>query len=333
MRADRLLGLLLSLQLRGRTTAAGLAEEFSVSIRTIYRDLDALSTAGVPVRTEAGHGGGCELLPSYRAPLTGLNRDEARALLAIGAPRILDELGLAALAGAGRRKLQVGLHDDAPQLLLFDAPDWFRPTEPVPFLTQVWEACRRQERVRLNYRSPRSDHTAGHLTDPLGLVNKAGRWYAIAHGAKGISAYRVSRITGVVLTGARFSRPSDFDLSTCWAEWSSRFLAGLPTTVVTLRVDGELFPVLGEIIGDRAQAAAEGASEPDEHGWRTIRVPFDSIQAAASGCLAMSPAVEVLEPLEVRDLVGRRASATTEIYLGSPNRDLQSKRARLNVKR
>ena len=314
MRADRLLGLLLTLQLRGRTKAADLAEELGVSLRTIYRDLDALSAAGVPVRAEAGRGGGCELLPSYRSPLSGLNRDEAGALVAIGAPRVLEELGLAALAGAGRRKLLAGLRADAPQLVHFDAPAWFRPAEPVPCLTELWEACNRGLRVRFSYRRPQARHARGMVADPLGLVNKAGLWYVIARASGGISAYRVSRVTDVSVSGELFSRPEDFDLAEYWGEWSATFVAGLARTVVTLKVHPELYPALPEIIGDRAHAAMAGAGPPDQRGWRTLRVPFDSVMAATSGCLGMSPGVEVLEPAEVRDLVLERARRTADLY-------------------
>jgi predicted DNA-binding transcriptional regulator YafY len=314
MRADRLLGLLLTLQLRGRTTAATLAEELGVTVRTIYRDLDALSTAGVPIRAEAGHGGGCELLPAYRSPLSGLNRDEARALTAIGAPRVLEELGIAALAGAGRRKLLAGLRDDAPQLLHFDAPAWFRPAEQVPHLTVLWEACRRAERVRLTYQSPQARRTRSWPAEPLGIVNKAGLWYLIANGARGISAFRISRITDAALAGERFTRPADFDLAQFWASWSAKFIADLARTVVRMSVAPELFEALPEIIGNRAEDAMRGAGEPDRRGWRTVQVPFDSVQAAASGCLGMSPGVEVIEPVAVRDLLVKRAHETSTLY-------------------
>lgn len=314
MRADRLLGLLLTLQLHGRTTAANLAREFGVSLRTIYRDLDALSAAGVPVRAEAGHGGGCELLPAYRSPLSGLNRDEARALVAIGAPRILEELGLAALAGGGRRKLLAGLRADAPQLVHFDPPAWFRPAEPVPCLTALWDACRRGQRLRFSYRGPRALQARILLADPLGLVNKAGLWYVVARGSRGTHAYRVSRINHASPSGEAFSRPENFDLAGYWSGWSARFVADLARTLVTLKAHPDLYQALPEIIGNRAEAAMAGASEPDQRGWRTLQIPFDSLLAAATGCLGMSPAVLVLEPVEVRNLVLRRARETVDLY-------------------
>ena len=147
MRADRLVSLALLLQARGRTTARSLAGELAVSVRTIYRDLEALSAAGVPVRTEPGPGGGCELLDGYRFPLRALRPEEAEALLILGVPGPLRELGLGDTVTAAHRQIRVTSGLDSPAgdpgpgaLVHLDMPRWFRSREEVPQLRRLAEA-------------------------------------------------------------------------------------------------------------------------------------------------------------------------------------------------
>ena len=158
MRADRLVSLVLLLQARGQVTAAALAGELEVSVRTVYRDLAALSAAGVPVLTESGPGGGCRLLDGYRFPLRGLRPEEAEALLILGVPSVIGELGLDGAAAAAHRKIRVTAgqrepHGGAsPALVHLDMPRWFRGHEEVPHLRILAEALRRHRRLAIGYR-------------------------------------------------------------------------------------------------------------------------------------------------------------------------------------
>ncbi|HEY7016443.1 MAG TPA: WYL domain-containing protein [Streptosporangiaceae bacterium] len=157
MRADRLVALVLLLQARGRMTAQALAAELEVSVRTVYRDLEALGAAGVPVRTESGPGGGCQLVEGYRFPLRGLRPDEAEALLILGVPGVLRELGLDAAATAAHRQIRMTAGLPAPgesdsALVHLDLPRWFRAQEPAPHLRTLAEALRQARCLAIDYR-------------------------------------------------------------------------------------------------------------------------------------------------------------------------------------
>jgi predicted DNA-binding transcriptional regulator YafY len=220
MRADRLVSLVLLLQARRRTTAQALAKELEVSVRTVYRDLEALSAAGVPVLTESGPGGGCQLLDGYRFPLRGLRPEEAEALLILGVPGVISELGLDGAVAAAHRQIRVTAgRGEGAALVHLDMPRWFRGQEEVPHLRTLAEALRRRQHLALGHArgyargdapagdapagdapagdapagdAPAGDGPAGsaasrvagpaatRVVGPLGLVNKAGIWYLVA---------------------------------------------------------------------------------------------------------------------------------------------------------
>src|SRR6204780_4619905 len=216
MRADRLVSLALLLQARRRTSARSLAAELEVSVRTVYRDIAALNLAGVPVVTESGPGGGCWLLDGYRFPLRGLSADEAEALLMLGVPAAVAELGLADALAAAQRKIRVtagatpgtgdagsgsARHGDgdahsgggpASALVHLDLPRWFGASEPTPWLRTLATAVRGRRRLRIDYRRGERDGDRGaessRVICPLGLVNKAGTWYLVAAAAQQPSA-------------------------------------------------------------------------------------------------------------------------------------------------
>src|SRR6266700_2531993 len=195
MRADRLLSLALLLQARGTATARALATELGVSVRTVYRDLEALSAAGVPVVTEAGPGGGCRLMDGYRFPLRGLRPDEAEALLILGVPTVLHELGLAGALTAAHRQIQVTAGLTAAALVHLDMPRLFGGQEAVPCLRDLAQALRLGRKLVIRYPPPDRDP---RVVGPLGLVNKAGTWYLVARsegGAGDVRVFRAGRVS------------------------------------------------------------------------------------------------------------------------------------------
>ncbi len=185
MRASRLLSILIHLQARGRATARELADEFAVTLRTIYRDIDELSASGVPVVAERGPGGGYRLIDGYQTRLTGLTASEAETLLLAGLPGPAADLGLGDALGAARAKLLASLSPEASEnasriggRFHLDASDWFRKASPPPCLGQVAQAVWQQRRIAIDYESWTS--IGGRVVDPLGLVLKAGAWYLVA---------------------------------------------------------------------------------------------------------------------------------------------------------
>lgn len=306
MRASRLVQLLLLLQARGRTTAAVLAEELEVSERTIHRDVDALSAAGVPIYAERGPHGGIQLVDGYRTRLTGLTADEAEALFLSGMPGPAAELGLGTVVAAARLKVLASLPSElrarASRLVErfhLDATAWFSASEPVPSLATLADAVWEARRVRVRYR--RGHDATERDLEPLGLVLKAGVWYLVARSEELIRTYRVSRISDVQVSDATFQRPADFELPAYWAESTATYEQGAPRITVTVRVDPAVIGVLADAIGMQAVRDAERLAVDDPDGWLHLRVTADWPEEVPGRLISMGSRAEILDPPEVRD--------------------------------
>ena len=308
MRADRLVWLALLLQARGQMSARALAAELEVSVRTIYRDLAALSAAGVPVVAESGPGGGCRLLDGYRFPLRGLSADEAEALLVLGVPTALAELGLGDVLSAAHHKISVtaGSNAGGPALVHLDMPRWFHGKEEVPHLRTLAEALRQQRRVRIGYQRDGGSAETTRVVDPFGLVNKAGVWYLVATRASddatvgGAAVFRAARITEARVLTQACRRPPDFDLAAFWDDWSASFITSRPKVEVLVRASPGALAAFYEVFGDPGQAALDAAPPPDEHGWREVALTFEHEVAAAQRLAGFGGQLEVLSPPTVR---------------------------------
>jgi predicted DNA-binding transcriptional regulator YafY len=319
MRADRLLSLLLLLQARGRVTARELADRLEVSERTIYRDMEALSAAGVPVYAERGPGGGCRLLEGFRTGLTGLSEAELRTLLLSGVLAPLADLGygpaleaallklLAALPSAHRRDAE-----RARQRVYLDASVWTY-TEATPHLAVIQEAVWSDRRLRLSYRKAGGE-VAEYVVDPLGLVAKAGVWYLVAATDSEMRTLRVSRVRAVEPCDEPCVRPEGFDLAAYWAESSARFRASWNRYPVTLRAAPALVEILPHFFGEGAHDVLARAGPPDEEGWVTLTLGFDSFDAALGRALSFGTLAEVLAPADLREQVMATAGAIAALY-------------------
>lgn len=322
MRADRLISLLMLLQTNGRMTAEELAARLEVSPRTIYRDLDALSSSGVPVYAERGPNGGCMLMESYRTNLTGLNEKEVQALFMFTVPGLLADLGADKASEAAMLKLMASLpapfQKDAAfvqQRLHLDPAAWFAPEEDVPFLgllqTAVWE----NKRVRMQYR--RGDgQWVKRLIDPYGLVAKASVWYFVGnvYGNR-IQAYRVSRIMEAELTGSTFDRPAEFDLARYWQDWRDDFEARQERHTVTLRVPPGSGPLLALVFGEGIVAQLLAAPEEKyAAGHVRLSLTFDSLETACRQLLGLGTAVEVIDPPSLREMMHQQARILLDLY-------------------
>jgi predicted DNA-binding transcriptional regulator YafY len=320
MRASRLLSILMLLQARGRMSAQALAEAVEASVRTVYRDIDELSAAGVPVYAERGRAGGFRLRDGWRTRLTGLTPAEAEAMFLAGVPGAARELGLGDAMASAQLKLLAALPADWPHdaqrvgaRFHLDPVDWFR-AEPAAadHLPAVADAVWNARRLRIRYESWTG--VAEREIGPLGLVLKAGVWYLVAAGAKGGEprTYRMSAIRSLADTGTGFARPRRFDLARYWADATRRFEAGVYRGSATLRVAPAALPTLRGFSPTVAKAVERSARPPDADGRVEVTIPIESVEHAARELLRLGAHAEVLAPAALRermlDAVGRLAA-------------------------
>jgi len=340
VRADRLVSLALLLQTRGRMSARALAAALEVSVRTVYRDIAALSAAGVPVVTEPGRSGGCWLLDGYRFPLRGLSGDEAAALLLLGVPAAVAELGLAdALAGA-QRKIRAGAgpaSGPAPApasglasgdaLVHLDMPRWFHAAEPVPHLRTLAAAVRDGRQVRLGYRRGERGPGTARVVEPLGLVNKAGVWYLVASGSGRGGAdpavFRVGRVSSAEVLPGRVTRPRGFDLAAFWERWSASFASGLPKVEVRVRASAAALAAFPEVFGDPVRPVLAAAGPPDAAGCAEVTLTFEHEAAAVQRLAGFGGEIEVLSPATVRAGLVATARQLLDRYRNEPRGPLR----------
>lgn len=305
MRADRLLSLLMLLQTRGRMTAQALAAELEVAERTIYRDLEALSAAGVPVYTERGPGGGCGLLEPYRTTLTGLTEAEARALFMLSIPAPLEALGVSQALRSALLKLAAAL----PAARQVDEErvrgrlylDWSAPSgddRAAPHLALVQRAIWEDRQLAVRYRLWAGVEVA-QTVDAYGLVAQAGAWHLIYAWRGQVRARLLADFLDIQPGAASFERPADFDTAAFWRGWRLKQAQDRPTYPVTLRVTPEVVPYLGYYLGE-AGRLAEVAAPPAADGWVPVHLSFDTLETARTRLLGLGGAVEVLTPAALR---------------------------------
>jgi predicted DNA-binding transcriptional regulator YafY len=334
MRADRLLSLLLLLQTRGRMTAQALADELEVSVRTIYRDLEALSSAGVPVYADPGPGGGCALLDNYRTRLTGLHEAEVQALFMASMPAALADLGFGADLKTALLKLlaalpaerqhheqwvrsrvyldweswQAASHAETPAAE-HAPPDGGTPVTPALHVIRraIWE----DRQLRLTYRRLSSFYRREftRLVNPYGLVAKEGEWHlmcadASPAGSGRLRVFRVAELAGVDAAEQTFARPGDFDLPRAWQAWCSRIQRSEAQYVVTVQVSPQCYAdlplYLGAHLRDAAGAALAAQAVGAGEDWQSVTLYFDSLEEARTKLLGLGAGVEVMTPIALR---------------------------------
>ena len=325
MRADRLVSLALLLQARGRMSAQELAGELEVSVRTIYRDISALYAAGIPVVAEPGPRGGCRLVEGYRFPLRGLSADEAEALLLLGVPAAVTELGLADALAAAQRKVSrsSGVNSGTGQVPLvhLDMPRWFHGTESVPHLRTLAEAVRLGRGLLLGYRRDDGSPEKTGEVGPLGLVNKAGTWYLVAirptapgSPARDPSVYRVGRVTSASLLAKAVVRPDGFDLAGFWERWSAAFVTSRSQVQVRVRATATALAIFPHAFGAAGHRAAQAAGAADSGGSREVALTFEEERVAAHRLAGFGGEVEVISPESVRTELIALATALLARY-------------------
>ncbi|MGX1130175.1 putative DNA-binding transcriptional regulator YafY [Streptomyces glaucescens] len=322
MRAARLIKMVLLLQSRPSMTAAELARELEVSERTITRDAQALSEAGVPVYADRGRAGGYRLIGGYRTRLTGLHRGEAEALFLSGVPGALREMGLEDAASAARLKVSAALLPSlrdasrtAAQRFHLDAPAWFKEPETPPLLPVVADAVWDDRRVTARYR--RGEGEVERLLEPYGLVLKAGVWYLCARvaDAGALRTYRIDRFTAVEPGEDRFVRDEEFDLPAYWEEQAERFARSLLRAEVVVRLTERGVRTLPYAVDPlSARDALATAGGPDPRGRVTVTLRVESEEVAHTQLAALGPEAEVLSPASLRERFAEDARRLAELY-------------------
>ncbi|MFB7215716.1 helix-turn-helix transcriptional regulator [Streptomyces sp. NPDC056255] len=322
MRAARLIRMVLLLQSRPAMTAAELARELEVSERTVTRDAQALSEAGVPVYADRGRAGGYRLVGGYRTRLTGLARDEAEALFLFGLPSALREMGLEDAASAARLKVSAALlpslrdaSESAARRFHLDAPAWYQEPVTPELLPAVAEAVRDDRIIRARYRRGDADGEVERELAPYGLVLKAGVWYVCARVGDGFRVYRIDRFSAVAVSDERFERDGQFDLAGFWEERAAQFARSLLRAEVRVRVSPEGVRRLPYALDRSAvQDALDAAGPPDAEGWLALTLRVESMEVAYSQLLSLGPESEVLEPAALRERFAAAADRLRELY-------------------
>ncbi|MBZ5592762.1 MAG: YafY family transcriptional regulator [Acidobacteriia bacterium] len=308
MRADRLLSILLLLQVHRRVTARDLAKRLEVSERTILRDMEALSGSGVPVMAERGAGGGWSLLDNYQTKLTGLSAAEIQALFVARPPRLMADLGLKHEAEAALIKLQASLPagareqaDFARERILIDTRGWRDPAESISCLPVLLDALWRARRLRFRY-SKVLGEVGERAGDPLGLVAKGSVWYLVAKVDGEPRTYRVSRISAAAILDEPVVRPAEFDLTAYWERSAAEFREKLPRYYATFLAS----PAVMRWVRYRGWRLEQEIPEGDRV---RVRLRFDVEEEAVQFALSFGGDIEVMEPQELRTkvLAGARA--------------------------
>jgi predicted DNA-binding transcriptional regulator YafY len=321
MQASRLLSIMMLLQARGRMSATALAQALEVSTRTILRDMDELSAAGVPIWGDRGRSGGFQLKDGWSTQLTGLTEPEVQALFLAGLPAAATELGLGTAATSARLKMVAALPDEwreqannVASRLHIDPVDWYRSSETPAALQEVASAVWRSVRLKMQYQSWRG--ISKREVEPLGLVLKAGTWYLVARpvGKKDALTFRMANIQSVNISDRRFKRDTRFDLAAHW-------------TASTQRFEAELYKHSAYIVASpRAQAwmaneRVKAVALPDEpvddklpSGWAHFLLPMESIEHGVRQLLGLGAEVKVLKPSALKTALCQELERLNVVY-------------------
>lgn len=302
------MAILMLCRTRERWTAPELAEQFEVSVRTIYRDVSALQHAGVPLWTESGPGGGIRLLEGWSSDLEDLNGDEAAALFLSGVPSAVSDLGLGAVTLSAQLKVRSALPPElraragrVQERFHLDAPGWFHHPDPLDHLPVIADAVWTAHRLDLAY--ARRDDVVQRRVDPLGLVLKAGTWYLVARHRGRVATYRVGRVRRASRRAETFDRPDGFDLGKWWSESSAAFDRSLLRDRCQLRLSPAAQRRLPRIT-DRA-AATRALDTPTgvdtDSGWVTVWLECESEEVVADQLLCLAGEFEVLASAGLRE--------------------------------
>jgi predicted DNA-binding transcriptional regulator YafY len=325
MRADRLLSILMTLQLRPQSRAGELAHQLGVSERTIFRDIQALERSGVPIVADRGRSGGFGLMGGYQTRLTGLSGKEAEALPFAEIGLAASALGFDAAAETARMKVLAALPvperaraQHARERFHLDPVEWYQHPATPACLKTLAAAVWADQTIAISYESWRGRNM--RVVEPLGLVLKAGAWYMVARSRKRTAIYRVENIQTIrILKKKRALRPN-FHLARFWQSEVCRFEASLRRERATVLVhDAAMSRVnrLGAVAAEEIRAAT-----PDSEGWRTATIWIESVQHGAGLLLGFDNDLEVLSPEALRKELAMRAARVMALYRKPPDQEV-----------
>ncbi|GHO42021.1 transcriptional regulator [Ktedonospora formicarum] len=301
-------------------TAHELAERLEVSERTIYRDLQALSLAGIPIYAEAGTGGGYALIEQYQTRLTGLTKSEVHALASSQSSGPLHDLGLGSALEAAFLKLEAVLSphwhgdiDTVKRSIHLDSTGWLWAKEPVPFLPLLHEALWLGQKVEVDYRR-HDGQIRQRIIDPYGLVAKSTVWYLIGAVDDQLRIFRVSRARTVKLLAESSQRPRAFDVRVFWETWKSTLEANYSPYVVRFRLAPEGVQRFFERVDETVRPSIREEPDKDDQEWRIISMTFSSLLHAQTVAMGMGNLLQVLEPLELREAIRAQAQQIVALY-------------------
>lgn len=312
MRADRLLSLVLLLQTRGCLTAGQLAEELEVTERTIYRDVEALSSAGIPVYSRRGPGGGIQLIEEYRTTLNELSRGELRALLLLSMTGPLEALGIGSELRSALLKLAT--HPKAPTRpqtarIHLDASWWFQHTAQPSHLKTIQSALWNNQLLEVDYRTPLQT-VLTLLVAPYGLVAKTNLWYLVCKRQEKLRVLQVAHIQQARLMPEQFHLPDDFDLAAFWENWCAEYEHSRQQFTVQARVS----PALAALLNEQGRETLAVAEQSDPNDWQLVTLTFESFEAARTRILGFGNAIEVLQPAALRRSLVDFSQQTLNMY-------------------
>lgn len=318
MRASRLLKLMMTLQVYEKATAQELARICNTSVRTVYRDIDALSAMGIPVYSERGNEGGYRLLHGYRTRLNGLSDKEVETLFLAGLSNQTESMGLQTTLADAQLKLMSALPEsmrqDAERLqsrFLLDAPNWFADNERVEHLPNIMIAVREQRCIEITYQ--RWEGVRQRIAQPLGVVLKGGQWYMVAAVDSDVRTYRVSRILSLSLKTEIFERPTTFNLPQYWQANTAR----MESLQYPLEANVRLTPFGIDMMKHLCTAYVVANAKIDpipKDGWHSATLPIGKLPYGCYELMSFGPELEVLEPLEVRQAMQTLANNMANHY-------------------
>ncbi|TFI41040.1 YafY family transcriptional regulator [Diaphorobacter sp. DS2] len=317
MRADRLIAIVLLLQNNERMTSRELAKELEVTERTIHRDMEALSAAGIPVLAERGKFGGWKLLENYRTNLTGLKAAEIKTLLLSPSFEHLADLGISNDWKEARQKLLAAIPaplkenvKDISNRIHIDTSTWRQTPRELKSFGIVQQAVWEEKKLQIQYEKA-DKQTSKRIVEPLGLVAKGNTWYLIAASDAKIKTYRVSRIIDAEVINENFSRPNDFDLADYWQKSKQTFISSLPK----FEAEVEISPAILQRINFTGRfVQVLHTDSPKENGWIPVSLSFDTEKEAREYILGFGNQIKIVHPVFLRKSVREMAEGVVDLY-------------------